>query len=184
MLESIVCIFLEWARPMSLWCSLPLVSRGTIWVCGEGLRATQHMVVDQSEDSRSMEQDMSANLSWQEEWSEYQRVESRCLIRRMVKILSCQVQYSFQINAERFYVLVLEGNLICSRWVLLFILIFHIFSTFCSFQGVEYPGFTLQCHQLHQWHAYSMETAVKEILHLDILSWSCLSFQREGHEGH
>ena len=71
----------------------------------------------------------------------------RCQIWRMVKILACQVQYSFQINAERFYVLVLEGNLIYSRWVLLFILIFHIFSTFCSFQGVEYPGLILQCHQ-------------------------------------
>ena len=33
--ESIVCIILEWARPMSLWCLLSLVSRGTIWVCGE-----------------------------------------------------------------------------------------------------------------------------------------------------
>ena len=50
----------------------------------------------------------------------------------------------------------------------LFILFCTFFQLSCSFQGVEYPGITLQCHQVHQWQAYSLETAEKEILHLDL----------------
>ena len=60
--------------------------------------ATQHMVVDQSEDSRSNKQDMSANLP--EEQSANQRVECRRQIRRMVWRLACQVQVSDKKNCQ------------------------------------------------------------------------------------
>ena len=49
-------------------------------------------------------------------------------ISRKSEVWWCQLlPISFQINAEGFNVLVLEGNLICIRWVFLFILIFSFF---------------------------------------------------------
>ena len=43
--------------------------------------------------------------------------------------------------------------------------------------------FTLQCHQVHQWQAYSMETAEKEILHRD-LYLDHVGEGVQGREGH